>query len=112
MPEFPEDIYFDSNGVLTARTRIDGMEVIIHYDDVPDSDLTTVRGIPCTTPLRTVIDLAPDLEPDELLRMVDDCLRRRLFTTEEAMARLAQPDMLERPGAVILRSALPHHRPS
>ena len=106
MPEFPEDIYFDSNGVLTERTRIDGMEVIIHYEDVPDSDITTVRGIPCTTALRTVIDVAPDLEPSELLRIVDDCLRRRLFTIEEAMARLAQPDMLERPGAVILRSAL------
>jgi hypothetical protein len=38
---------------------------------------------------------------------VQDCLRRRLFTVEEALARLAQPDMLTRPGAKLLRQALP-----
>ena len=107
MPQFPEDIYFDSNGALTERTWIGGTEVIIHYEDIPDTDITTVHGIRCTTPIRTVIDLATDLEPAELLDMVDDCLRRRLFTLEEAWARLAEPDMLERPGAVILRAALP-----
>ena len=36
--------------------------------------MTVVDGIRCTTALRTVIDLAPDLSHEELRRMVDDCL--------------------------------------
>ena len=39
--------------------------------------------------------------------MVQDCLKRRLFTVEEAWTRVEQPDMLKRPGAVLLREVLP-----
>jgi hypothetical protein len=37
---------------------------------------------------------------------VQDCLDRRLFTAEEAWARLAEQDMVRRPGAELLRRAL------
>ena len=103
----PGDIYFDSNGALTECRRIGDLDVTVHYDDVPEKDITTVDGIPCTTALRTVIDLAPDTEPHQLERMIQDCLRRRLFTVEEALARVSEPDMLRRPGAVLLRRMLP-----
>src|SRR5439155_17042536 len=63
-----DEIYFDSNGSLTERRRFGGQEVIVHYDDVPPSDITTVDGIPCTTALRTVIDIAPDLDRAQLRR--------------------------------------------
>lgn len=96
----------DGNGAPTERRRIGGQEVIVHYSDVPESDITVLRGIPVTTPLRTVIDLAPEVEGVELARMVDDCLRRRLFTLEEAWVRLAEPDMEHLPGAEILRRLL------
>jgi hypothetical protein len=85
---------------------IGGSPVVVHYDDLPDSDVTSVRGIPCTTPLRTVIDLAPRLDQGDLERMVRDCLDRRLFTIDEAKARLDSADMLRRPGALLVRVAL------
>ena len=58
--------YLDSNGVLTEHITAGGQDVIVHYDDVPESDITTVDGIRCTTALRTVIDLAPDGSPGGL----------------------------------------------
>lgn len=102
------DLYLDSNGDPTERVRNHGGEVIIHYtDEIPESDITTVRGIPCTTALRTVIDVAPDVDAAHLDRIVQDCLDRRLFTVSEARVRLSQPDMERRPGAELLRRALP-----
>ncbi|MFN8034446.1 MAG: hypothetical protein U0V73_00710 [Acidimicrobiia bacterium] len=101
--QFRYDIYFDRNGVLTERRRLGGQEVIVHYDDIPDKDITTVDGIPCTTALRTVIDIAPDLDRAQLRRTVQDCLDRELFTVEEARARLREPDMRGRLGAQLLR---------
>ena len=48
MPHGPGSIYFDSNRVLTEHQWICGQEVIVHYDDIPESDVTVVRGIRCT----------------------------------------------------------------
>lgn len=107
MPDRSDDIYFDLNAVLTERRWLGGQEVLVHYDDVPATDITTVDGIPCTTALRTVIDLAPDLDRAQLGRIVQDCLNRGLFTVEEAMARIAEPDMRQRRGARLLRGQLP-----
>jgi hypothetical protein len=84
--------------------------MIVHYDDIPESDITTIDGLRCTTALRTVIDLAPELETAELMQIVRDCLDRRLFTPEEAMARVAKPDMLTRHGAKLLRQVVDGHR--
>ncbi|CAB4868674.1 unannotated protein [freshwater metagenome] len=75
-------------------------------DDIPPGDLTVVNGIPCTTALRTLIDLAPEVEPDHLDRLLRDCLHRRLFTVAEAHHRLSEPDMAGRRGAQRLRVAL------
>jgi hypothetical protein len=108
MPELfdPDDIYMDSNGCPTERVRLGDQEVVVHYDDIPETDITTVKGIRCTTPLRTVIDIASDIDAAQLERIVQDCLDRRLFTAEEAWARLAEQDMVRRPGAELLRRAL------
>jgi hypothetical protein len=80
--------------------------VIVHFDDLPDSDITIVDGIPCTTALRTVIDLAAEWDEDQLDRVVRDCLQRGLFTIEEAQERLSRDDMRGRPGAAVLRRYL------
>ena len=101
-----DSIYVDANGCLTERVVLGGQEVVLHYGDIPDSDLTSVDGIPCTTPLRTVIDIALEMEAAELEQIVQDCLDRRLFSREEAMARIAEPDMLSRPGAQLLLQVL------
>ena len=96
----------DSNGCATESVRVGGQTVVVHYDDVPDSDITTVHGVPCTTPLRTVIDIAADLDRSQLTDSVRDFLERQLFTVDEAMARIAQPDVSSRPGARLLRAEL------
>lgn len=96
----------DANGVPLELHRVDGVEVIVHVDAIPDCDRTVIDGVPCTTPLRTVIDLAPELSAEDLRHMIDVCLHRGLFTVEDALRRLDQPDMERRPGALLLRSAL------
>jgi hypothetical protein len=102
-----EPLGVDGNGLLTERVMIGGQEVIVHYDDVPPSDITLVDGIRCTTPVRTIIDCAPDLTTAELLDMLDQALRRNLVTLEEAWERIRQPDMQGRRGADLLRRLLP-----
>lgn len=101
-----DGFYIDANGCLTERVTIDGQDVIVHYDDVPESDITLINGMRCTTALRTVIDVAPELDRAELEQMVRHCLDRGLFTPEEAMERIAQPDMLTRHGAKLVRQVV------
>jgi hypothetical protein len=101
-----EPLGVDGNGVLTERMWFGDQEVFIHRDDVPESDVTVVRGIPCTTALRTVIDVAPEVTAPHLDEILLDCLQRGLFTVEEASRRLAEPDMANRKGAELLRLAL------
>jgi hypothetical protein len=98
--------FIDDNGCPAERRLIGGQEVIVHYDDIPDRDRTVVDGIPVTTALRTVIDLAVSLDRAHLERIVEDCLARQLFTIEEASARLAEPDMRERRGALLLAEVI------
>lgn len=98
-----DEFYIDANGCLTERVAVDGQDVVVHYDEVPESDITSINGIRCTTALRTVIDIAPELESTELEQMVRQCLDRGLFTAEEAMDRVAKPDMLSRLGARLVR---------
>lgn len=100
------DVFLDANGVPCERKRIGDIDVIVHYDDYPDEDLTVVKGIPCTTALRTVIDLAVELGPVRLMEMIEECLARELFTLEEARTRLAKADMVDRRGAELVRRAL------
>lgn len=102
-----EDLFLDGNGIPTERVLHDGRRFVLHYEDIPDTDWTALYGINVTTPLRTVIDIAPDIEQAQLERIVDDCLNRRLFTVEEARARVAELDMLTRPGAQFPRRILP-----
>jgi hypothetical protein len=108
----PNDgVYVDANGCPTETIRVGGQELVVHYDDLPESDVTTVRGLRCTTPIRTVIDIAPETPARELERIIRDCLDRGLFTVEEALARIDQPDMTDRVGAHMVRAALPSHDP-
>ncbi|CAB4734538.1 MAG: hypothetical protein F2934_00845 [Actinobacteria bacterium] len=102
-----EPLGVDGNGMLTETVRMGARELIVHHDDVPETDTVQVAGIPCTTPLRTVIDMAPELSTPRLMEMVAYCLDRGLFTVADARQRLAQPDMVGRRGAELLRRVLP-----
>lgn len=107
MRDVPDDMWIDANGAPTELHRLDDGDVVVHYDDVPEKDITTVQGIPCTTALRTVIDLAPELTDRQLRRAIADCLARDLFTVDDALTRISEPDMWLRPGAQRLRQFLP-----
>lgn len=101
-----ESIYIDANGCLTERVRFGDQEIVVHYDDIPESDITTIDGLRVTTPIRTVIDVAPEMPSWDLERMIRDCLDRGLFSVDEALGRIGQPDMAARVGARMVRSAL------
>lgn len=101
-----EPLYVDKDGDLVERRWVGGQEVIVHHVDIPESDITVHKGIRVTTPLRTVIDIAPDTADDELDRIVNDCIRRQLFTVEQARTRIAKRDMAQRRGAHLLGEAL------
>lgn len=98
----------DGNGVPHEEVLLGDDVVVHHYDDIPQKDIATIDGMRCTTPLRTVIDLAPEVSPSQLDRMVRDCLDRGLFTVDEAWARIAESDMVEHRGAHLVGLALPN----
>ena len=100
------DVFIDADGDPGEVRRVGDQEVIVHFKDIPEKDVTVVDGIPCTTALRTVIGVAVDTEQDELVKMVHECLDHRLFDVSEARERIAEDDMRERQGAKILGRSL------
>lgn len=101
-----EELEVDRNGDPVEVIEVGGRKVVVHYRDIPDEDLTVVDGIPCTTALRTMIDVAVDTERLEFEGMVGSCLARGLFTADEARVRLSAHDMRTHPGALLLRAAI------
>jgi len=76
----------DGNGLLTERMSLGDMQVVIHRDDVPETDITTVKGIRCTTALRTVIDLAPEVAPTHLAKHGAGLSRTRIVHRRRSLA--------------------------
>lgn len=57
-------------------------QIIIHWleEPIPPEDITTIDGIPVTTPARTLLDLLT-VEPERVVvRALDDALRRQIVT--------------------------------
>lgn len=100
----------DANGCLTELVTIGSETIVLHHDDIPESDITLVGGVPCTTAIRTVIDIAAELRPAELETVMNDCVDRGLFTIDEMKSRLSDPDMARRHGAGLLRTFIDEHR--
>jgi hypothetical protein len=67
------------------------LKIRVHYDpDLRPEDVTTVDGIPVTTPARTLLDLATCADDDALEQALAIAIRRGLTTSaelREAMAR-------------------------
>jgi len=62
------------------------------------ADRTTLDGIPITTPVRTLIDIAGRLEDHRLLSVMEDLIRRGLVDPERLRARLHALRRSGRPG--------------
>ena len=61
------------------HSRLTG--VVTHVHRIAAVEITTYRGIPVTTPERTLLDLAESIEDErELGRLCDEALRRRITT--------------------------------
>ena len=92
---------------VTAPTerRIKGVRTHRERHPLPgNSDVTTWRGIPVTTPARTLVDLAAVLSKDELARACHEAGVRHRTTPAQVEAVLArQPNS---PGAGKLRAVL------
>lgn len=105
-PFQPHDYFIDGNGCLAERVTLGELEIVLHYDDVPETDMTVIDGIRCTTPVRSAIDVAGDLDLAQVTTLVRDALEQGIFTPEEVFERVAQSDMLLRPGATRIAQAL------
>ncbi|MCW2927438.1 MAG: hypothetical protein JWM86_1406 [Thermoleophilia bacterium] len=76
--------------------------------EVPMSERSAVRGIPTTTPLRTIADLSRRLQPDEVRFAIHEALYLALFTLDE-LASFAEARRGTR-GCRPLRQALDDYR--
>lgn len=66
------------------------LRIRIHYDYILPEDITTVEGIPVTTPARTLLDIATSITNEELKEAVATALRRGLVTPREIRAVIAR----------------------
>lgn len=89
----PHAAHHKAAGVTIHQTRL-----------VPKA--VTVAGMPCTPPLRTLLDLASVLDVVALGRLIDDFVARRLTSLNAISKGLEWTERHRRPGAVTLRKAL------
>jgi very-short-patch-repair endonuclease len=64
--------------------------VVNHSSDLSEESTTVWRGIPTTNPLRSLVDLAGDAQPDLLDAAIDAALARKLVTVEGLTAEASR----------------------
>jgi hypothetical protein len=90
---------------LPRRVALDG--VIAHRSGLIEADDVVVRHqMRCTSPLRTVIDLSGPMSVNELGRVVDDLLRRKLLQLDELRERVGRTRPAPGRSVVTLREVL------
>jgi hypothetical protein len=99
--ELEREISVPDGRIVTVRNTI------VHRPAaLSNADRASVRGLPATTPVRTIIDLAPRLDTDTLDAAVNHALARRLATLPAFDRRLEALGTAGRPGMVELRRVL------
>ncbi len=82
-------------------------EIVVHQlTDIREVDVCQMKGVPTTTPGRTVVDLAAVLSPTGLGRTIDRFASKGLASFEEMSETLDQLARKGKPGVVKLRRAL------
>lgn len=84
------------------RLRVDGVQQHRFTQLVAD-DVHRLRGIPVTSPARTLVDCSGRVGPDQLGRVVDDALRRRLVRLPDLVRCHARVTSGRRPTAAMGR---------
>jgi very-short-patch-repair endonuclease len=74
---------------VTAPTRRRGHQgVRVHRSEIPDGDVWQRRGIPVTSPVRTILDLAHRLHQNALEKLIREAEYRQLTTPAALTSRL------------------------
>ena len=89
---------------LTGPSRAQRPGLRFHRLPLEPGEVTRCRGIPVTTVLRTILDLAAEVRLDELERVVAEAERRRLITLRQLERGLQQRSRCH--GAPALRAVL------
>ncbi len=78
----------------------------VHRPSDFPAHIVTLRNIPCTDPLRTLLDVAAVVAPEELEDIVDRALAGKVVTIDAMAAQLDRSARPGRAGIEALRSAL------
>jgi putative AbiEi antitoxin of type IV toxin-antitoxin system len=91
--------------VLVARRVKPRPGIHIHcVRSLPEDQVTTRNGIPCTTVARTIVDVAAVLPPQRLERVIGQAEVLRVYDRDEIGAIVAENP--RRPGSPMLRTLL------
>jgi hypothetical protein len=94
--------------LLVPRTRAPrAADVVVHrVAHLDPTDVTARAGLPVTTPMRTLIDVAAVVPGHELAAMLERAVDHRLVTRRAVEDRLRSLGTRGRPGTVRLRTLL------
>jgi hypothetical protein len=95
---------------LVHRIQLEG--VISHRSGVlEEGDVIRRDGMPCTSPLRTVIDLSGSMSAHALGKVVDEMLRKRLLTLSALRERVGRTRPAPGRSVATLRKVLAQRLP-
>jgi very-short-patch-repair endonuclease len=89
---------------VTAPTLRRRPGLVVHRGERLEADVTRHQGIPVTSPIRTLVDLASQIDRGELEAAVNEADKLDLVSTDELRAAL--DEIPRRPGVAVLRSVL------
>jgi very-short-patch-repair endonuclease len=92
---------------VPPAVRRDRPGVMVHRRQLPQDEVTCHRGIPTTTPMRTLVDLAARVPPRALETAINRTDQLGLMDVEEM--RVALERHRRRPGVAAVRKALDTH---
>ncbi|MEE9097224.1 hypothetical protein [Pseudarthrobacter phenanthrenivorans] len=77
LPQRRQDEAFDVYHLIRPEgaAHLDRPHVVVHRMKLYEDEVTTVDGLPVTTPARTWLDMAELLSVDEIVAMGDSCVR-------------------------------------
>ncbi len=92
--------------VPSSRSMRSSLVVAHRGERLDRADRAVVDGIPITTPVRTLIDIAGRIEDEQLLALTEELVRRRVVSEDRLHARLQALRSAGRPGAGRLMTLL------
>jgi len=107
LSEPPERHHLTVPRALSARSAA----ARVHRPRDFPAQVAMLKQIPCTTPLRTIVDVAGLCPPDELEDIMDRALSAKLVDIAGVEAELARVCRSGRPGVDALRRELKWRRP-